>query len=440
MVRLTWDGVSKNPALSPDGRLVTYRSARMDPKHMDLYVQQVGGGTAIRLTEGATSILNPVFSADSSRIYYTSMSRPAGIYEVPALGGESRLVIPNGLAVHPSPDGKWLAYLESANTAPAEGPGTVGRLRIRPVEGGEPRALMTESRISAAWMAWSHDSRQLLVGGAGMDRQGRFYRVPVDGSAPIALAPGAPERFRKLGFANLNLSRLVAWFPDNTVAISVRFGDATNLVRVSLEPGSSEEPTAITQAPLENVDFHISGRQVAFSHRDMRQEIWALPADANAGRLLEPATGKTSVIAASPGIDLVAPRLSPDGRWLLFSRFRRREKFQLLVAPFHGDRPPIPESEWRPVAYPRHPRLLVARRPVYLLRAVPPTSGPPAPPSCASPSIRPPEPSWDNPTEFFRLDGYLSGGALTNTLCANRNRIFMTVGQGTGDVWMTGLP
>ena len=43
-------------------------------------------------------------------------------------------------------------------------------------------------------------------------------------------------------------------------------------------------------------------------------------------------------------------------------------------------------------------------------------------------------------TEFYRLEGFSSGGTLTNTLTANRDQIFMTVTRGSSDIWMTELP
>ncbi|MCX6619747.1 MAG: hypothetical protein NTY38_01445, partial [Acidobacteria bacterium] len=105
--RITTDQSSLSPAVSPDGKMVAYLTRR-GGQNWGIWVQHVGAGAAIRITEGFADG-NIAFSADGSRIYYPSTSIPPGIYEVPVLGGESRLLIPGARNIQPSPDGKWLA-------------------------------------------------------------------------------------------------------------------------------------------------------------------------------------------------------------------------------------------------------------------------------------------------------------------------------------------
>ena len=97
VIRLTTDaGLSDSPALSPDGKLVAYSSDRGKEGEMDLYVKQVAGGQPIRLTFDGVGNTNPNFSPDSSRIVFESHRDGGGIYEIPAFGGQARLLARGG--------------------------------------------------------------------------------------------------------------------------------------------------------------------------------------------------------------------------------------------------------------------------------------------------------------------------------------------------------
>ncbi len=98
LTQLTRDaGLSNRPALSRDGRLVAYSSDAGQDGGMDLYVKQLAGGQPIRLTSDGAGNTWPDFSPDGSRIVFRSNRGGGGIYEIPAFGGQSRLLARNGL-------------------------------------------------------------------------------------------------------------------------------------------------------------------------------------------------------------------------------------------------------------------------------------------------------------------------------------------------------
>src|SRR5215467_1604795 len=114
LTQITTDsGGATQPALSPDGRLIAYVSDRGDDGGRDLWIQQIQGSQAVRAAKGP--VFAPAFSPDSTRIVYWSAEPELGTYEVPALGGQPRLVVPRGIRPRFSPNGRWMSYIVSPN-------------------------------------------------------------------------------------------------------------------------------------------------------------------------------------------------------------------------------------------------------------------------------------------------------------------------------------
>jgi len=98
-----------DPALSPDGSLVAYTSDRSG--NDDIWISDVHGGAALRITDDPASDRAPAWLPDGSAVLFESdRGGSRGIWKVPRLGGSAVLVAANARSPAVAPDGKWLAF------------------------------------------------------------------------------------------------------------------------------------------------------------------------------------------------------------------------------------------------------------------------------------------------------------------------------------------
>ena len=309
ITQLTTDaGLSNTPALSPDGKLVAYSSDRGLAGERDLYVKQVAGGQPIRLTFDGEDNTSPDFSPDGSAIVFHSNRDGGGIYEIPAFGGEARLLAREGLDPRSSPDGSQVAYwIGDPNVAyPVPGSGTVW---VVPVAGGQPRQV-GPNFTAARCPIWSPDGKRLLFIGytsqkAYESSAADWWVAPINGGRPVST--GAYDAFVRAGFdapgfvnptSDAIIPRPGCWLaaPSRVIfsnessvtrslwetGISVDTGTVSGVLRrLTVGAGHDLEPSSATGDPL------------AFTHLEIRRDIWLLPFDLKRGKskgVLERAT------------------------------------------------------------------------------------------------------------------------------------------------------
>jgi eukaryotic-like serine/threonine-protein kinase len=101
-----------HPALSPDGRLVAFiRGNGTFITSGQVCVKLLSGGEPVELTHDSLTKLSLSFSPDGARIAYGS-GPPWDTWEVPVLGGEPRLLLPNSSSLHWIDGGKRLLFSE----------------------------------------------------------------------------------------------------------------------------------------------------------------------------------------------------------------------------------------------------------------------------------------------------------------------------------------
>jgi Tol biopolymer transport system component/predicted Ser/Thr protein kinase len=269
LARLTFDnGVTADPTISADGKLVAYASDRSGEGHLDIWVQHVNEPHPARLTRHAADDWQPSISPDGSRIAFRSERDGGGIYVVGTLGGEERKIADRGAVPRFSPDGSRIAYVEETAWRPR---GLYGMF-VAPVEGGPPRPFQpdfgTRSWPIGVGPLWSPDGRHLLFSGARAadERPMDWWVAPVDGGE--AVSTGAASA--------LPATDVMQW-PCAWVGRHVLFAK-----------GATMEGVNQYRAHISSGDFRVTGPPEALTSGT---GISYSAAVANDGRLLIPRSG-----------------------------------------------------------------------------------------------------------------------------------------------------
>ena len=333
LTRLTSDpGLTTDPALSPDGTLLAYASDRGGEGNLDIWVQQVTGGEALRLTHHEADEREPAFSPDGGKIAFRSEREGGQIYVVSALGGEPRLIAKQGRRPRFSPDGKEIAYWVGTPGSDIWAPGD-SKIYVVASSGGVPRQLQPDF-AAACFPVWFPDGRRILflgnreptpvmrdtldwwvgpVEGGEAVRTGTLQALSLfNREVPSSTTPGSPSHSIVAG----------TWEPEaSQVVFSARLGDSTNLWRVPISPetgqirGSAQRLTF--GAGLEVQPSVGAGRRLAFASLISNIDIWSLPVAASQAKVL----GGVQRLSAETALEN-KPDVSADGKKLAFASNR----------------------------------------------------------------------------------------------------------------------
>jgi serine/threonine protein kinase len=330
LTRLTWDGgVATDPALSPDGTLLAFASNRGGESHLDLWVQRVAGGAPIRLTSDPADDDEPSYSPDGATLAFRSNRDGGGIYVMPALGGDARLLAKGGHDPRFSPDGASLAYW----TGPwMGGPGLLGTaVFVVPAKGGEPRPVAAQL-AAARNPVFAPDGKSLVLFGRGAGANGPegpdWWWAPLDGRPPVPT--GAFRAFDSAGINTEDLTTIkgdmlpFAWTADG-VWVGAEVDESVKVFRLAISPRTGAvdgPPVRVTSGPGHHAAPAVdrAGR-VAFRASLNTAVIGALPLDPNAGRT----TGAAVQLASDAGERPHRGSVDPNGRVLAYPKHRPTE-------------------------------------------------------------------------------------------------------------------
>lgn len=309
--RITSDeGLTIDPAVSPDGKFIAYASDR-GSESLRIWIQPTGGGEPVRLTRHDVDDYEPAFSPDGGTIAFRSEREGGGIYVTSILGGPDRLLVRSGRRPRYSPRGDWIAYWTGFSTGDPTAPGS-NRIFIVPVNGGVPKQLAAQFE-SALLPVWSPDGKYLLFLGAHRTDSptkagpltGANRPAGRSGWWAIDIATGAIVKTEVLAeLAKQGLSVWAGagagiapdlWLPGNRIVFSASkaavnaFRDSLNLWSVPLSgrnwtaTGPARQLTSGTA--YETYPASAASGDLLFTSADMKTGIWMLPLDANKGKV-----------------------------------------------------------------------------------------------------------------------------------------------------------
>ncbi len=261
--RFTWDtGLTVHPGISSDGRLLAYSSDRDGGGHLDIWVEQVGGGGRVQVTDNADEESRPVFSPDASMLAF---ERGKDIYVVPSLGGSARFLAANGGRPAFSPDGTRVSFASDD-----------GRLMIADLSGGEPKAIQT-GFASVHASLWMPSQQHILFSAVEPPNEYEWWITPVGGGERIPTNFVAFKR-STLGLGSIGIRGLPTWAEPGR---SILYLSQQSLWKINLDPNRwtySARPHALSFGPsnLNSVSAGADGT-IALSVLESNIGIRSLP-------------------------------------------------------------------------------------------------------------------------------------------------------------------
>ena len=319
--QVTFDpGLTYQPALSRDGNFLAFSSDRGGEGNLDIWVQQLGGsGEPTRLTNHPADDTEPHFSPDGRTVAFRSEREGGGVYLVPALGGDSRLLVKNGRRPRFSPDGSLVAYWVGPSSR-----AVIGEIGVVSAVGGEPRRLAADLG-ETLYPIWSPEGTHLMFAGSRQDLvDWDWWVTSVEAGEPTKTNFREVARKHGLERSDLELPTPEAWDQAGHIVFSTpTLGESADTagiwqVPISFETWRAEgSPVRLTRGSGETHASLSADGAIAFAGVARNIDVWSLPIHVDQGRV----TGEPARLTTSGAIDYNVS-ISRNGRLITFASNR----------------------------------------------------------------------------------------------------------------------
>jgi serine/threonine protein kinase/WD40 repeat protein len=297
ITRLTSTGKTRVAAMSPDGKYVVY--SQVDKGKQSLWVKQVATGSNVQIIQPSEIFYTGLtMSRDGNYIYYVARpqtSRNATAYQVPVLGGSSRVLIDDVMGpITISPDLKRLAFLRLYyNTGDFA-------IMIANMDGTGERKLA--SHKGDLWfeggVAWSPDGG-LVAAGLGSWEGGLHYNV-----VSVSVEDGREQKLSNYQWAETGS---IEWLNDGSGLLLTAREKGSNAMQIWQVATPSGDAKRITNDLNDYTNVTLTGDSKTLSvvQSDIRSTLWIIPA--NDSRL-------ATQMTAGKNDGLQGLSWTPDGR------------------------------------------------------------------------------------------------------------------------------
>jgi len=319
----TLTGFEDQATFSPDGEQMAFAWNGAKQDNWDIYVTLVGSTDVRRLTSDPSADTHPAWSPDGRQIAFLR-ARPDGttIQLVSPLGGADRKLSDfRGVGtISWSPDGHWLAawaYDEQALTGKPRG------IYLIPVDGGDPRLVIAYTPdVEVSQPAFSPDGSRLAYASCGPPEGCDIALVTLNAAHEASTRPQQLTTQRSVSLES------IAWTRDgNTVVYAAQAAYAVAQVylwRVSVDGAGPPERIEVAGASATSPAIARSSDRLAFTRIVWDADIYRF----EVGRPVQPV-----VESSTPELE---PRLSHDGRRLVFGSLRSGDTEEIWVADADG--------------------------------------------------------------------------------------------------------
>jgi DNA-binding winged helix-turn-helix (wHTH) protein/Tol biopolymer transport system component len=292
--QLTFTGKELSPSLSPDGRRMAYVSD--DPPHRKVMVREVAGGSPLEVFR-APEAGGLRWSPDSSELMFSARGDGAdGLYIArPAMTPARRIA-----------GGRWLVACWSPDSSTIAVAAFVGRKILLVDRAGTVQRSVALQGVQAwIWdLDWSPLHGRILF--VVDDERGRpaIWSVRPDGAEQVKLFTGTTEILA------------ARWAPGEAFYYFTRVNQTMSLYKVAIDVarGTARGDSVALLTGLETDEgFGLSAdaRRLVYARAPYYSNLWSVEPDRRGALRQKQLTHGTSVVER--------PRVSPDGRSILFS-------------------------------------------------------------------------------------------------------------------------